>query len=161
MPIFPTSPVLWGHKIKNLSSHPPGALAASTSLILEDVLPNQVVAPDVGVNAFRNPASGLSEQRTIDMDESEISRLFMRVAGRASELPDEVRSVFTILVSSTLRYRDRLKDDLEIILTVEDVRVTLDWLLQSMRTKRLPQTNNLVRLDLLKIWLDELKPYLW
>ena len=159
--MLPTSLVPWGHKVKNSLSYPPGALLASTFLAPEDVLPNLVVAPDARVSAFRGPASGLSKQRTIGMDESDISRLFMKVAGRTSELPDEVRSVFSILVSSTLRYRDRLKDDLEIILTVEDVRVTLDWLLQSMRTKRLPQTNNLVRLDLLKIWLDELKPYLW
>lgn len=84
----------------------------------------------------------------------------MRVAGRASDLPEDVKSVFSILVSSTLRYRDSLKEDLGIVVTVEDVRVALDWLLESMRTKRLPETNNALRLDLVKIWLDELRPYL-
>jgi hypothetical protein len=49
---------------------------------------------------------------------------------------------------------------LGIIVTVEDVRVALDWLLESMNTKRLPETNHAVRLDLLKIWLDQLKAYL-
>jgi len=49
--------------------------------------------------------------------------------------------------------------DLGVIVTVEDVRVALDWLVESIHTKRLPETNNAVRLDLLKIWLDELKPY--
>ena len=94
------------------------------------------------------------------MDESDISKLFMRVAGNACKVPEDARRVFSILVSSTLRYRDRLKEELAIIVTVEDVRTCLDWLLECMRTKRLPQTNNAVRLDLLKIWLDELKPYL-
>ena len=94
------------------------------------------------------------------MDESDISRLFMRVAGNACEVPEDARRVFSILVSSTLRYRDRLKEELAIIVTVEDVRAALDWLLEAMRTKQLPETNNAVRLDLLKIWLDELKPYL-
>lgn len=94
------------------------------------------------------------------MDESEINRLFMRVAGQAGEVPEEARRVFSILVSSTIRYRDCLKADLGIIVTVEDVRVALDWLLESMHTKRLPETNNAVQLDLLKIWLDALKPYL-
>jgi hypothetical protein len=94
------------------------------------------------------------------MDESDIHKLLMRVAGRASDVPEDAKNVFSILVSSTLRYRDSLKEDLGIVVTVEDVRVALDWLLESMRTKRLPETNNAVRLDLLKIWLDELRPYL-
>jgi len=94
------------------------------------------------------------------MDESDIHTLFMRVAGRARDLPEDVKSVFSILVSSTLRYRDALKEDLGIVVTVEDVRVALDGLLESMRTKRLPETNNALRLDLVKIWLDALKPYL-
>jgi len=94
------------------------------------------------------------------MDESDIHTLFMRVAGRARDLPQDVKSVFSILVSSTLRYRDTLKEDLGIVVTVEDVRVALDGLLESMRTKRLPETNNALRLDLVKIWLDALKPYL-
>lgn len=94
------------------------------------------------------------------MDESDIHRLFMKVAAGAGNVPEDVGRVFSILVSSTLRYRDALKEDLGIVVTVEDVRVALDWLLASMRTKRLPETNNALRLDLVKIWLDELKPYL-
>ena len=94
------------------------------------------------------------------MDEPGIDKLFMRVAGSAGKVPEDARKVFSVLVSTTLSYRDSLKNDLGIVVTVEDVRVTLDWLLESMRTKRLPQTENAVRLDLLKIWLDELKPYL-
>ena len=94
------------------------------------------------------------------MDESDINKLFMRVAGQAGDVPEDAKSVFSILVSSTLRYRDSLKEDLGMVVTVEDVRVALDWLLESMHTKRLPETNNALRLDLLKIWLDALKPYL-
>jgi hypothetical protein len=91
------------------------------------------------------------------MDESEINKLFMRVAAAAGKVPEDAGKVFSILVSSTLRHRDHLKEELGIVLTVEDVRVTLDWLLASMQTKRLPSTSNAVRMDLLKIWLDELR----
>ena len=94
------------------------------------------------------------------MDDSEITKLFFTIAESTVEESQEVRKVFSMLVSSTLRYRDLLKEDLGIVLTVEDVRVVLDWLIEAMHTKRLPKTNNAVRLDLLKIWLDELKPYL-
>ncbi|MDY6987602.1 MAG: hypothetical protein SWQ30_06035 [Thermodesulfobacteriota bacterium] len=96
----------------------------------------------------------------IAMDESDIYKLFIKAAGSTAEASEDARRVLGILVSSTLRYRDLLKDELGIIVTVEDVRIALDWLLESMGTKKLPETNNAVRLDLLKIWLDELKPYL-
>ncbi len=94
------------------------------------------------------------------MDESEIYNILLRVAGNKCIVPEDVRKVFSILVSSTLRHRDWLKKDLDIILTVEDVCVTLNWLLESMHSKRLPKTNNAIRMDLFKIWFDELKPYL-
>lgn len=94
------------------------------------------------------------------MDESEINRLFMKVAGKTCQASEDVRKVFSVLVTSTLRYRDCLKEEQDIVVTVEDVRGTLDWLLESIHTKRLPRSNNAVRLDLLKIWLDELKPFL-
>lgn len=94
------------------------------------------------------------------MDESEINKLFLRVSASVVGASEDVKKVFSILVSSTLRHRDSLKEDLGIVLTVEDVRVALDWLLESMHTKRLPETNNTVRLDLVKIWFHELKLYL-
>ncbi|MBW1837591.1 MAG: hypothetical protein JRF71_05130 [Deltaproteobacteria bacterium] len=91
------------------------------------------------------------------MDESEIEKLFMRVAGNAGKASEDVLAVFSMLVSSTLCYRDQVKKTLGIILTVEDVQVVLNWLFEALHTKRLPKTNSVVRLDLLKIWLDELK----
>lgn len=93
------------------------------------------------------------------MDESEIEELFMRVAGNAGKVPEDVLAVFSLLVSSTLSYRDQVKETFGLILTVEDVQVVLNWLLEALHTKRLPKTNSVVRLDLLKIWLDELKLY--
>ena len=95
----------------------------------------------------------------IRMDESEIEKLFMRVAGNAGKASEDVLAVFSMLVSSTLCYRDQVKKTLGIILTVEDVQVVLNWLFEALHTKCLPKTNSAVRLDLLKIWLDELKPY--
>ena len=94
------------------------------------------------------------------MDETAINKLFMSIAENAGQMPDEVRKVFSSLVSTTLNYRDHLKQDTGIIVTVEDVRVALGWLLESMRTQQLPPTGNTVRLDLVKLWLDELKAFL-
>ncbi len=94
------------------------------------------------------------------MNESEIYNLLISVASSVEKVPADIRKVFSILVSTTLQYRDHLKKNLGIILTVEDVRVALNWLQESVYSKRLPKTNNMIRMDLLKIWLDELKPYL-
>ncbi len=41
--------------------------------------------------------------------------------------------------------------------TVEDVRTVLGWLVPSLASGQLPQTDNKVQLDLLKIWLDDLR----
>ena len=93
------------------------------------------------------------------MDDQEVDKFFLKAAGRVVRHPPDVKNVFSILVSSTLRYRDWIKEEKGIVVTVEDVRVTLDWLLETIRTHQLPKTENRLRLDLLNIWLDEIRPY--
>ena len=70
---------------------------------------------------------------------------------------EEIRNIFSLLVKSTLRYRDHVRASRGIVVTVEDVRVALGWLVPALTTGRLPDTDDKIRLDLLKIWLDELK----
>lgn len=94
------------------------------------------------------------------MDESDINKLFMKVAADAGVVSEDVRNVFAALVQTTLAYRDRMREDMHVVVTVEDVNAALDLLLTAMKTGRLPQTDYAVRIDLVKLWLDELKPYL-
>lgn len=91
------------------------------------------------------------------MDDMEVNQLFMKVKKNYGEVPEDVANVFSILVATTLRYRDQLKSGLGLILTVEDVRVTLDWLMKFLVSEKIPITNNAVRRDLLKIWTEALK----
>jgi hypothetical protein len=91
------------------------------------------------------------------MKDSDIYELFLSVAEHSGQTDDATREVFSALVRSTLRYRDHLLESKGITVTVEDVRVTLGWLVPSLQTGRLPETDDKIRLDLLKIWLDELK----
>ena len=93
------------------------------------------------------------------MDDQEVDKLFLKAAGKVVRYSPDVKNVFSILVSSTLRYRDWIKEEKGTVVTVEDVRVVLEWLLETIRTHQLPKTENRLRLDLLNIWLDELKPY--
>jgi hypothetical protein len=94
------------------------------------------------------------------MEDSDLYKLFLSVAEHPSQNTEDIRKVFSILVRSTLRYRDQIMQSDGIVVTVEDVRVVLDWLVPCLASGRLPVTKNKIRLDLLKIWLDELKPFL-
>jgi hypothetical protein len=93
------------------------------------------------------------------LEERDIFKLFLGVAEHSAQNTVAVREVFSILVKSTLRYRDEMLASKDIVVTVEDVRAALDWLVPSLSTGLLPKTDNKISLDLLKIWLDELRPY--
>lgn len=94
------------------------------------------------------------------MNDKEVETLFEAVACTMPKTTPEVRKVFSLLVSSTLRYRDQMKEQAGITVTVEDVRVTLDMLLQVLHTKMVPHQDLAVRANLLELWLEELAPYL-
>ena len=102
---------------------------------------------------------GLSSQGKYNMEERDTYRLFLSVAEHSGQNTDAIRSVFSLLVRSTLRYRDIVLESKGIVVNVEDVRTVLGWLVPSLTTGQLPETDNKIRLDLLKIWLDELKPF--
>jgi hypothetical protein len=91
------------------------------------------------------------------MEANDIERLFLSVVEDAGQATDEVRSVFSMLVTATLKYRDEILASRGITVTVEDVRTALDWLVPALSSGKLPRTDDKLRLDLLKIWLDELK----
>ena len=91
------------------------------------------------------------------MEDKDIYMLFSSVAERPARHDESVRKVFSSLIKSTLRYRDQMLKSRGIVITVEDVRTTLDWLIPSLKTGRLPETGDKKRLDLLKLWLDEMR----
>jgi hypothetical protein len=91
------------------------------------------------------------------MEENDIEKLFLSVAENSVQATDEVRRVFSTLVTSTLKYRDDILASQGTTVTVEDVRVALDWLVPALTSGILPATDDKLRLDLLKLWLEELK----
>ena len=99
------------------------------------------------------------------MDGQDLNALFIRILETYEQVPkdiesEQIKKVFTILVSSTLRYRDNLKADLGIILTVEDVRCALTDLVNSIHGRNRRDTDNRVCMELYKLWTDELKDFL-
>lgn len=93
----------------------------------------------------------------MNVEDKEIHELFLSVMESATDNTAAVREVFSVLVRSTLRYRDRLLASEGITVTVEDVRTALDWLVPALTAGQMPATDNKIRLGLLKIWLDELR----
>ena len=70
---------------------------------------------------------------------------------------DTNRQVFSILVKSTLEYRDRVLASRGVVVNVKDVRTSLDWLVSALATGKMPASDNKISTDLLKIWLRELR----
>ena len=91
------------------------------------------------------------------MEEKDIERLFLSVTEASNRQNSEVKDVFSVLVRSTLQYRDDILASEGIIVTVEDVRVTLEHLIPFLETDRLPDTADHIKSDLLKIWRDKLR----
>lgn len=90
------------------------------------------------------------------MHETDIAKLFMSVVEYPGRDTDATRQVFSILVKSTLKYRDDMLASEDIVVTVDDVRTCLGWLVPALATGNMPDTENRVRLGLLKLWLEEL-----
>lgn len=90
------------------------------------------------------------------MDEKDIQKLFVSVLDDPRQDNAAVRNVFSTLVSTTLKYRDDLLTSRGVVVTVEDVRTCLAWLVPAIATGNVPETKNKISLDLLRIWLDAL-----
>ena len=100
---------------------------------------------------------GWSGRENCKVDEQDIYGLFERLLTDHANQTKETRQVFSVLIKTTLAYRDHLLQSDGVVVTVEDVRIALDWLIPSLTTGRLPKTDNKISLSLLKLWLDELK----
>jgi hypothetical protein len=88
--------------------------------------------------------------------ETEIRKLFLSVLEYPGQDTDATRKVFSILVKSTLKYRDDMLASENIVVTVDDVRTCLGWLVPALATGNMPDTEDRVGLGLLKLWLEEL-----
>ena len=91
------------------------------------------------------------------MEENDIHKLFLTLVEHPSQNSEAIREVFTILVRSTLKYRDHVLKSTGVVVKVEDVQAALNWLMPALSTGQLPDTDDRLRLDLLKLWLDEIK----
>ena len=92
------------------------------------------------------------------MEPGDIEKLFLSVLENSGQDTDAVRRVFSILIRSTLEFRDRILASRDLVVTVEDVHASLEWLIPALGDGRMPETENEIQLGLLNAWLKELTP---
>jgi len=90
------------------------------------------------------------------LDEIEIEKLFISALEESGQDTEAVRVVFSTLVHTTLLYRDEVLASRGKVVTVEDVRTCLGWLVPAIATGNMPQTDDTLRFGLLKLWVAEL-----
>jgi hypothetical protein len=90
------------------------------------------------------------------LDEADIQKLFMSVLEDPEQDSKKLRDMFSFMIRSTLKYRDDMLATKGVVVTVEDVRTSLQWLVPVLATGTLPEIESTVSLDLLEIWLKEL-----
>jgi len=90
------------------------------------------------------------------LDEIDIEKLFTRALDDSGQDTEAVRDVFSTLVHTTLRYRDEVYATRDEVVTVGDVRTCLSWLVPALATGNVPQTDNPLRFNLLKLWVAAL-----
>lgn len=85
-------------------------------------------------------------------------RLLIEALGsQVFERNKDPRGTVAMLITETIRFRDKLKEDTGEILTVEDTRIALDALEQYLTTGgKLPDTITPEQEALVQIWIDRL-----
>ena len=91
------------------------------------------------------------------MEDKDIEKLFLTVAQDPALDTDANRKIFSLLIQSTLRYRDEMLSSKGVVVTVRDVRAALGWLIPALATGNMPETDNKISMGLLDLWMDELK----
>lgn len=86
--------------------------------------------------------------------------LLMRTLGEQMfARENDPTGVVAMLVTETLRFRDKLKEDAGIVLTVEDTRIALDALEGHLDGQPLPTSLTSEQQNLMQIWIDRLTTF--
>lgn len=78
------------------------------------------------------------EQVQRELDEKDASELFERIKEHYKDADDDTRDFFSMLVTTSLRYRDMLVHSSGLPLNVGEVRQALDAFMQVLKTHDIP-----------------------
>lgn len=100
---------------------------------------------------------GWCKREACSVDRTELETLFRTIAEEPETFSESGRKIFDILTTVTLEYRDYLLASRGIIVTVQDVRAALSWLIPSLATGNIPNMENGLSAALLERWVRALK----
>lgn len=93
----------------------------------------------------------------MSIDDEDIQELFERIAGHFENAGEGAKGMFSMLVSTTLKYRDNLVAGGEEPLNVAKTREALDVFMEVLKTHRIPDGLDRRVKDLVVLWFEELK----
>lgn len=93
------------------------------------------------------------------MSDDAFSLLMQSLGEQMFARENDPTGVVAMLLSETLRFRDKLKNDAGIVLTVEDTRIALDALETYLSGQPLPKTLTSEQQSLAQIWIDRLTTF--
>ncbi len=84
-------------------------------------------------------------------------KFMMRVLGeQIFEKATDPSGTVAVLITETIKFRDKLKESTGEILTVEDTRVALEGLEEYIKSDVLPKSLSMEQKSLAQIWIDRL-----
>lgn len=83
-------------------------------------------------------------------------RLLIEALGGQLQQQSNPAGTVAMLITETVRFRDKLKKETGTILTVQDTRIALDSLEQYLAGKKLPDTLTAEQMALVRIYIDRI-----
>ena len=90
------------------------------------------------------------------MYDDELTLLMQSLGASVLERQSNPTGAVAILISETIKLRDKLKDETGYVLTVGDTRTALDALESYLDTKSVPEDLTQEQRALVQIWIDRL-----
>ncbi len=90
------------------------------------------------------------------MDDFDITRFLTKYVKIDGEMSSEEMAVFGQLVRLTLKYRDQLKAEKGIVLTVGKTKKAIDYYEKALKQNRMPEIRDKIIADLVRLWLKEI-----
>lgn len=90
------------------------------------------------------------------MSNDDINLLIQSLGGQILESQADPTGAVAVLITETTRFRDQLKKDTGVVLTVGDVRAALDALERCLDTHQLPASLTSEQVALARLYLDRL-----
>jgi len=94
---------------------------------------------------------------TESTDEKDIQALFEKIAKHFGGVDEGTEAMFSMLVETTLKYRDMLMHSSGIPFTIGETREALNVFMEVMKTQKISQGVDKRIRDLVILWLEEVK----